>query len=137
MPWYSCGPSPLGPHLIFDLCDCAWDCTGKAVHPPSLSLLYVYCSYYDDFVTIDWVRDRSRDRIRHKRLERKKELNWQGWVTMMWDALSGWLIVFLVGVSSGLLAGEREGREEKSSGGEGEGTPCLGEEEGGGKGWDG
>ena len=66
------------------------------------------CSYYDDFVTIDWVRDRNRDRIRHKRLEVRRQLSWRGWGTKMWDALSGWLIVFLVGVSSGLLAGERK-----------------------------
>lgn len=67
-----------------------------------------FCSYYDDFVTIDWVRDRSRDRVRHKRLEVNRELNWSGWAAKVWDAMSGWLIVFLVGVSSGLLAGERQ-----------------------------
>jgi len=68
----------------------------------------VVCSYYDDFVTIDWVRDRTRDRERHKRLQVDRRLSWKGWGTKMWDALSGWVIVFLVGVSSGLLAGEYE-----------------------------
>ena len=71
--------------------------------PPIFSCL----SYYDDFVTIDWVRDRNRDRVRHKRLMVNRELSWRGWGTKVWDALSGWLIVFMVGVSSGLLAGEQ------------------------------
>jgi chloride channel 3/4/5 len=61
--------------------------------------------YYDDFHTIDWVRDRNRDRLRHKRLNRDGRLSWRGCTLKMWDAGSGWLIVFLVGVSSGLLAG--------------------------------
>lgn len=64
-----------------------------------------FFSYYDDFVTIDWVRDRNRDRDRHKRLLVDRALSWRGWGTKVWDGLSGWLIVFLVGVSSGLLAG--------------------------------
>lgn len=68
--------------------------------PPRLS------RYYDDFHTIDWVRDRNRDRLRHKRLNRDGRLSWRGATTKMWDAGSGWLIVFLVGVSSGLLAGK-------------------------------
>jgi chloride channel 3/4/5 len=61
--------------------------------------------YYDDFHTIDWVRDRNRDRLRHKRLNRDGQLSWRGCTRKLWDAGSGWLIVFLVGVSSGLLAG--------------------------------
>lgn len=71
-----------------------------------ICILFLY-SYYDDFVTIDWVRDRNRDRMRHKRLMVDRELSWMGWGTKVWDALSGWLIVFMVGVSSGLLAGEQ------------------------------
>ena len=63
------------------------------------------CRYYDDFHTIDWVRDRDRDRQRHQRLIKNKKLSWKGWAKKLWDAGSGWLIVFLVGVSSGILAG--------------------------------
>ena len=70
-------------------------------HSHTLSL----SRYYDDFHTIDWVRDRNRDRLRHKRLNRDGRLSWRGCTLKMWDAGSGWLIVFLVGVSSGLLAG--------------------------------
>lgn len=61
--------------------------------------------YYDDFHTIDWVRDKNRDRLRHQRLNLNRQLSWKGWAKKFWDAGSGWLIVFLVGVSSGLMAG--------------------------------
>ncbi len=71
-------------------------------------MILLFFSYYDDFVTIDWVRDRTRDRERHKKLEVDRRLSWKGWSTKVWDALSGWVIVFLVGVSSGLLAGQSE-----------------------------
>ena len=63
------------------------------------------CRYYDDFHTIDWVRDSNRDKVRHKRIERTKHLSWRGWVAKFWDAGSGWLLVFLIGVSSGVIAG--------------------------------
>ena len=63
------------------------------------------CRYYDDFHTIDWVRDRNRDRLRQQRLNKNRKLSWKGWAKKFWDAGSGWLIVFLVGVSSGILAG--------------------------------
>ena len=70
-----------------------------------LQLTCVHCRYYDDFHTIDWVRDRNRDRLRHQRLNKNRQLSWRGWAKKFWDAGSGWLIVFLVGVSSGILAG--------------------------------
>ena len=73
--------------------------------PPPPSPNTLSCRYYDDFHTIDWVRDRNRDRLRHKRLNQNRLLSLKGWAKKLWDALSGWLIVFLVGVSSGLLAG--------------------------------
>ena len=61
--------------------------------------------YYDDFSTIDWIRDRTKDRRRRKKLEKSKRISCRGFVDRYWDAASGWLLVFLVGVSSGLLAG--------------------------------
>ena len=73
----------------------------EADHVPSSG----HCRYYDDFHTIDWVRDRNRDRLRHQRLNKNRKLSWKGWAKKFWDAGSGWLIVFLVGVSSGILAG--------------------------------
>ena len=60
---------------------------------------------YDDFHTIDWVRDRSRDRQRHRKMEQRQLLGWRAWCSKKMDALSGWLVVFLVGVCSGVLAG--------------------------------
>ncbi len=44
--------------------------------------------------------------MRHKRLVKDKRLSWRGWAKRFWDAGSGWTLVFLVGVSSGILAGE-------------------------------
>jgi len=60
---------------------------------------------YEDFHTIDWVRDRSRDRERHRRIKQRQQLGWKSWFNKKWDAISGWLVVFLVGLFSGLLAG--------------------------------
>ena len=64
--------------------------------------------YYDDFHTIDWVRDRNKDRLRHKRIELHKKISVSGYFSKIWDAGSGWMLVFLVGVASGLLAGKRK-----------------------------
>eukprot|EP00118_Oscarella_pearsei_P020540 m.223290 g.223290 ORF g.223290 m.223290 type:complete len:844 (+) comp39981_c1_seq22:40-2571(+) len=60
---------------------------------------------YEDFHTIDWVRDRTRDSRRHKRLNRNKKESWRGWWEKLNDAWSGWILVFLVGLASGLAAG--------------------------------
>ena len=86
-------------------------------------------------MTIDWVRDGNRDRTRHKRLQVDRRLSWRGWATKLWDALSGWLIVFLVGVSSGLLAGKRKKKGPRRGGrerrvGEGRGTKGGGDGKG-------
>lgn len=51
------------------------------------------------------MRDRTRDRVRHKRLETSKLLSCKGWLLQFWDAGAGWLIVFLIGISSALIAG--------------------------------
>ena len=78
-------------------------------------LLVTVHRYYDDFHTIDWVRDRDRDRQRHQRLNKNRKLSWKGWAKKFWDAGSGWLIVFLVGVSSGILAGMYQYNDEFST----------------------
>ncbi|XP_057312951.1 H(+)/Cl(-) exchange transporter 4-like isoform X2 [Hydractinia symbiolongicarpus] len=61
---------------------------------------------YDDFHTIDWSRDRMRDRIRFRKY---KKMKYQGtlWekIKGFHDAWSGWVIVFIVGVVSGFAAG--------------------------------
>ncbi|XP_014672883.1 PREDICTED: H(+)/Cl(-) exchange transporter 3-like [Priapulus caudatus] len=60
---------------------------------------------YEDFHTIDWLRDIARDRLRHRHIvKKKKESCWdslKGWH----DAWSGWMCVLIVGCAAGLTAG--------------------------------
>ncbi|XP_072314845.1 H(+)/Cl(-) exchange transporter 5-like [Eucyclogobius newberryi] len=60
---------------------------------------------YEDFNTIDWVREKSRDRDRHREITKKSR---QSTVAFLWsvsDAFSGWLLMLLVGLMAGALAG--------------------------------
>ncbi|KAK2567874.1 H(+)/Cl(-) exchange transporter 3 [Acropora cervicornis] len=60
---------------------------------------------YEDFNTIDWVRDRQRERKRFRDMRRMRRGSlWQR-IKQANDAWAGWLIVFLVGLSAGLCAG--------------------------------
>ena len=67
-----------------------------------------HCRYYEDFHTIDWIRDKTKDHLRHKHLEKNKKLTVRGFINRYYDAISGWILVFLVGVASGLFAGNNE-----------------------------
>ena len=60
-------------------------------------------SVYDDFHTIDWVQERNRNKTRHKIIYHKS--GWRARVDKWFDAASGWLIVLLVGVLAGIMAG--------------------------------
>lgn len=61
-------------------------------------------THYDDFHTIDWLKDLARDRFRHRIIQRRrKESLWQTIVTLH-DSWSGWICVLLVGLSSGVAA---------------------------------
>ncbi|EDO33333.1 predicted protein [Nematostella vectensis] len=60
---------------------------------------------YDDFHTIDWVRDRQRDRVRFRRMRRMKRGSIWERIKQANDAWGGWLVVLLVGLSAGLSAG--------------------------------
>ncbi|XP_078601546.1 H(+)/Cl(-) exchange transporter 4-like isoform X1 [Branchiostoma floridae x Branchiostoma japonicum] len=60
---------------------------------------------YDDFHTIDWVRDISRDRLRHKQISRKSKESCWDLIKGTHDAWSGWLCVLFVGMAAGLFAG--------------------------------
>ena len=61
-------------------------------------------THYDDFHTIDWLKDLSRDRFRHRIMQkRRKESMWEQ-ILALHDSWSGWICVLLVGLSSGLLA---------------------------------
>ncbi|KAJ8405835.1 hypothetical protein AAFF_G00312720 [Aldrovandia affinis] len=60
---------------------------------------------YEDFNTIDWVRETSKDRDRHREIVGKsKESTWE-LIKSIVDGLSGWLLMLLVGLMSGALAG--------------------------------
>lgn len=60
---------------------------------------------YDDFDTIDWTRDRQQDRIRIRRMKKLESGTLIERLMEAHDALSGWLVVLLVGLSCGLFAG--------------------------------
>lgn len=60
---------------------------------------------YDDFNTIDWVRDRQRERKRFREMRRMKRGSLWERIVQANDAWAGWLVVFLVGLSAGMCAG--------------------------------
>ena len=57
---------------------------------------------YDDFHTIDWLRDIARDRMRHRHIARKKQEGCLEMIKGAHDAWSGWVCVLLVGCAAGL-----------------------------------
>uniref|UniRef100_A0A8C9VXF5 Chloride channel protein n=1 Tax=Scleropages formosus TaxID=113540 RepID=A0A8C9VXF5_SCLFO len=60
---------------------------------------------YEDFHTIDWLREKSRDTDRHRKITSKsKESIWE-FVKSLLDAWSGWVVMLLIGLLSGTLAG--------------------------------
>uniref|UniRef100_A0A2C9JMF3 Chloride channel protein n=1 Tax=Biomphalaria glabrata TaxID=6526 RepID=A0A2C9JMF3_BIOGL len=60
---------------------------------------------YDDFHTIDWLRDIARDRMRHRHIVKKRQEGCWEQVKGAHDAWSGWVCVLLVGVAAGTCAG--------------------------------
>ncbi|WAQ98462.1 CLCN3-like protein [Mya arenaria] len=60
---------------------------------------------YEDFHTIDWLRDVARDRTRHRQVIKKKQDGFIESVKGAHDAWSGWMCVLLVGLATGSLAG--------------------------------
>ncbi|XP_035375941.1 H(+)/Cl(-) exchange transporter 5 [Electrophorus electricus] len=60
---------------------------------------------YDDFNTIDWVREKSKDRDRHREISRKRRQSITALLLSVSDAFSGWLLMLLIGLMSGALAG--------------------------------
>jgi chloride channel 3/4/5 len=61
-------------------------------------------THYDDFQTIDWLKDLMRDRFRHRLLRAKTHQSLLNKLLMYHDAWSGWLCVLLVGLSAGVIA---------------------------------
>lgn len=60
---------------------------------------------YDDFHTIGWLQDLSRDRFRRRYINRKMGESWCNLLSGYYDKVTGWICVFLVGVSAGSVAG--------------------------------
>ena len=60
---------------------------------------------YEDFHTIDWQRDITRDRMRHRYIVKKKQDSIYDLIKGAHDAWSGWLCVLLVGLFTGVVAG--------------------------------
>ncbi|KAI9202265.1 chloride channel [Polychytrium aggregatum] len=58
---------------------------------------------YTDFTTIDWIHDLNKERRRMKQLHGLRSL--RGKLHLAWDRAQGWIIVFLVGITTGWLAG--------------------------------
>uniref|UniRef100_A0A8C2IFP3 Chloride channel protein n=1 Tax=Cyprinus carpio TaxID=7962 RepID=A0A8C2IFP3_CYPCA len=57
---------------------------------------------YEDFHTIDWLREKSRDTDRHRKITSKsKESIWE-FIKSLLDAWSGWLVMLLIGLLSGV-----------------------------------
>uniref|UniRef100_A0A3P9IL37 Chloride channel protein n=2 Tax=Oryzias latipes TaxID=8090 RepID=A0A3P9IL37_ORYLA len=60
---------------------------------------------YEDFNTIDWVREKSKDRDRHREITNKSRESTVALLHRISDAFSGWLLMLLVGLMAGALAG--------------------------------
>uniref|UniRef100_A0A9L0JWX0 Chloride voltage-gated channel 4 n=1 Tax=Equus asinus TaxID=9793 RepID=A0A9L0JWX0_EQUAS len=53
---------------------------------------------YEDFHTIDWLREKSRDTDRHRKITSKsKESIWE-FIKSLLDAWSGWVVMLLIGL---------------------------------------
>ena len=71
------------------------------VVPESLDKLSAEISQYDDFHTIDWVRDTARYRKERKDLKKNRKDSCWGTIKDLVFSLSGWIIVLLVGLATG------------------------------------
>ncbi|TRY66655.1 hypothetical protein DNTS_007992 [Danionella cerebrum] len=60
---------------------------------------------YEDFNTIDWVREKSKDRDRHREITSRSKHSKLALLFSVSDAFSGWLLMLLIGLMSGALAG--------------------------------
>ncbi|ESO94097.1 hypothetical protein LOTGIDRAFT_145169 [Lottia gigantea] len=71
----------------------------------TLDELPVGSGHYEDFHTIDWLRDIARDRMRHRHIVKKRQDGCFNKVKSAHDAWSGWVCVLFVGVAAGVCAG--------------------------------
>ncbi|KND04750.1 uncharacterized protein SPPG_00455 [Spizellomyces punctatus DAOM BR117] len=57
---------------------------------------------YDDFTTIDWIHDFSKERVRIRNLQNLRGV--RGTLRKAYDACQAWILVFIVGAITGWLA---------------------------------
>ncbi|KAI9206915.1 putative voltage-gated chloride channel [Polychytrium aggregatum] len=60
---------------------------------------------YEDFTTIDWMRDFMRDHRRQNKI--KLDNQWTGWeaqIRVIFDATQSWILISIVGVTIGVIA---------------------------------
>ena len=57
---------------------------------------------YSNFHTIDWLKDKAKDRFRHRWLVEQKKHGFFEKVHAWHDAASGWFCVLLVGMGAGI-----------------------------------
>ena len=72
--------------------------------PASTDDAKIGSTHYDDFHTIDWLKDLSRDRFRHRILQKRRTESIWNHIVSLHDSWSGWICVLFVGLSSGILA---------------------------------
>ncbi|XP_015247947.1 PREDICTED: H(+)/Cl(-) exchange transporter 4-like [Cyprinodon variegatus] len=56
---------------------------------------------YEDFHTIDWLREKSRDTDRHRKITSKSRESLWELIKSLLDAWSGWVVMLLIGLLSG------------------------------------
>uniref|UniRef100_A0A5K3EIV6 Chloride channel protein n=1 Tax=Mesocestoides corti TaxID=53468 RepID=A0A5K3EIV6_MESCO len=59
---------------------------------------------YDEYDTIDWVKDLNADSIRKIRMEQRAKFSLLGRFLLLWDSSSGWICVGLIGALVGFFA---------------------------------
>ena len=67
------------------------------------NVTYVVRKHYENFQTIDWLKDLMRNRIRHRNIRAQRRQSWRKRLYYWFDSWSGWICVLLVGVSAGKL----------------------------------
>nr|CDS26276.2 H(+):Cl() exchange transporter 4 [Hymenolepis microstoma] len=59
---------------------------------------------YDEYDTIDWVKDLNKDSDRRARMEQHAKYSFLGQLLLIWDSSSGWICVGLIGALIGIFA---------------------------------
>ena len=77
----------------------------RSTHPQAIneeySELMENMERYEDFHTIDWLREMSLNRLRYRQVYNIANNNFWGVVRKMHDACSGWIVVLLIGLAAG------------------------------------